>query len=201
VSEGVGEGLAKSLLRVESDVFSILAHAADLDTVVGSVSHRVVGCLCGGVELLLKVLGLLEAVELDWAWELLLFVEFFAEAFGQHLVDADVGEEAVIVLEERASILVLLEVSLELVVANHFGNGWDFQVLDFVLEVSLWVLDKDTDARSVVSGHERVCKLDLRRSWCRLLGYLGKRESELDEFIFLVEEALLLSLLGLGKLL
>lgn len=90
-------------------------------------------------------------MKLDWAWKLLFFIKLFTEMFRKHLVDAYVCEESIILLKKRALVLVLLILSPQLIQANYFGDLWNIQVLNLVLESSLWVFYKYTNFRIVFS--------------------------------------------------
>ena len=64
-------------------------------------------------------------MDFDGTWVLLALVKLFAHQLRQHLVDSKIGQERVVVLQQLALILELLEVALELVEANHFRDAWD----------------------------------------------------------------------------
>ena len=140
------QSLAQSLQGVLSDFFVFLESLSDTDRVVRSVSKREEGGCCRLVELCLQVFVLVETMQFDWAWVLLLLVEFLSQELRKHLVNSKICQEGIILFEKRPFILELLEVALQLVKADDFGDARDFQVLDLIFEGSCRVLDNDADA-------------------------------------------------------
>lgn len=156
----VCQGLTQGLQRVLSNVFLLLERLTDSDRVVGPIAQGEEGRCCGLVQLGLEGLRAVEAVQLDRAGVALALVEFFAHELGEHLVHSQVRQEAIVLFQQLPLVLVLLEVSLQLVEANHFRDAGDVQILNLVFEFSGWVLDDDADARVLVLCYERIVNLD-----------------------------------------
>jgi len=121
----VGNRLRESCHGVLGDLLLLLEGAAYFDGVVGSISKGEEGGRRGVVELLLKLFVGREAVDFNGAWVLLALVKLLAHELGEHLVDAQVREEGVVLLEQQALVLELSEITLQFVEPNHFCDRWD----------------------------------------------------------------------------
>jgi len=171
------------VLYVFSDLLCCLRCTSHTQAVVGTIALDEVGRLRCFIELLLELLGVSETMELQRTGVALLLIELFAQELGEHLVDSEIGEEEVVVREELAFVLVLLEVLLQLRDTDDLGNAWHLEGSQLVLEGACRVLGEDahTSAMLLSITLEGVRDLDLKRSRGRLRGHLGKSEDELHE--------------------
>ena len=97
MSADIREGVGKDLLDVLCNPPCILGGAADTDAIVGSIALHKEGRLGRVIQLLLKFFAVREAVELERAGVLLLFIKLFAESFWEHLVNSDICQEKVVI--------------------------------------------------------------------------------------------------------
>jgi hypothetical protein len=151
-----------------------------------------VGCLGRLVKLLLEFLSVSEAVKLKRAGILLLGIELFSKELREHLINAEVRQEEIVVGKELALILVLLEVLLQLGDAYDFGYAWDLQRGKLILQGPSRVFRENADSGAVLLSFslEGVRNLDLKRSRGRTSGDLSESKNNLEELLLILQEIL-----------
>lgn len=129
-------------------------------------------------------------MDFDWTWESFLGVEFLAEQFRQHFVDANVSQEQIVVFEQLALVFELLEITLQTIESDHLGDARDFEFLNLTAEVTLGVLDDHTDSAVVICCHkwERNSHLQGSGSW--IGRNLSQGEVDMNKRIFVLEQVL-----------
>ena len=188
----VRKGLCKGFHCVESHIVGLLVGLADSDTVVGSVALHELGAARCVIQLFLEFAALLETVKLDRHWELLVGVEFLTKDLWKHFVDTEVSQEAIVLLEQRASVLVLFVIALKLVVANDLRNRGDIKAGNLVFECSLRVLYKHTDAAILLRSEEGVRQLHQLGTVGWLDWQAGHRKGQCDVVVLIVKKSLIL---------
>lgn len=123
-------------------------------------------------------------MKLDGAWVLLALIEFFAHELGQHFVDAQVGEERIVVLKKLSLVLELLEIAPKLVDTNHLSDARHVHILDLVLEGTSWVFHDNTDAGVLILSDKRMGNRDHLRLRSGVAGHFSHREVHTDCLIF-----------------
>ena len=144
-ASGVPQNTAEGTLDILGDRFRILADLANLEAVVGSISHDEICALSGLIQLRFKTLGV-KTMNLNGARVRLFRVELLSEDLWQHFVNANIRQEEIVVSQELALVLKLSKFSLQAVEADDLSDAGDVHVLNLLPKVRLWVLHNHTDA-------------------------------------------------------